>query len=157
MDCLGSRMSNSAAALLTALLLVAFLFVAGGLIGCADSGDPSLRFDSARIRLPVTGTDKSAGYFQVTNNTPDLLTLVAAQADNVRAIEFHTIIRDGDMMRMRRLDSVDVAPGETVEFGPGGKHLMMFGVGELGETVTVVLRSAQGGEYPHDFITFPPG
>lgn len=152
MDTQGIRAPNRAAALFLALLLVAM-----GLVGCAEPGDASLRFEDARIRLPVPGTDKSVGYFQVTNTTSVLITLVSAQATNVRAIEFHTIIRDGDMMRMRRLDSVDVAPGETVEFVPGGNHLMMFGVGELGETVTVVLRSAQGGEYPYTFTTFAPG
>ena len=152
MDAAGTRSRNHAARLFAALLLVAM-----SLVGCAERGDLSLRFEAARIRLPVPGTDKSVGYFQVTNTTSGVITLVSAQAANVRAIEFHTTVRDGDMMRMRRLDSVDVAPGETVEFVPGGNHLMMFGVGELGETVTVVLRSAQGGEYPTTFTTFAPG
>lgn len=152
MDAADTGSRSHAVSVIAALLLIAM-----SLVGCAQPDDASLRFEAARIRLPVPGTDKSVGYFQVTNTTSELITLISAQATDVRSIEFHTIVRDSDMMRMRRLDSVDVAPGETVEFVSGGNHLMLFGVGELGETVTVVLRSAQGGEYPTTFTTFAPG
>jgi copper(I)-binding protein len=39
-----------------------------------------------------------------------------------------TILEDG-VSRMRSLDTVEVAPGATVDFTPGGKHLMLMGIG----------------------------
>lgn len=115
---------------------------------------PSLSFDSARVRLPLPGTDKSVGYFEVTNNTDAPIVLVGARSEQARAVEFHTMVRDGDMMRMRRLQRVPIAPGETVSFAPGGNHLMIFGVAELTEPVGIVFTAEDGAEYDYPFRTF---
>lgn len=131
--------------------------VVGLLAACGDAPPQAVRFESARIRLPVPGTDKAVGYFQMTNNTDEVITLVGVRSGNVRSIEMHTMIREGDMMRMRRLQTVEVQPDETVEFVPGGRHLMMFGADGLGDRVDLVFNSVEGGEYRHTFTTFLPG
>jgi copper(I)-binding protein len=43
-------------------------------------------------------------------------------------VEIHTHEHDGDLMRMRRVDAIDLPPSERVELKPGGLHLMIFGV-----------------------------
>ena len=43
-------------------------------------------------------------------------------------VEIHTHEHDGDMMRMRRVEALDLPPGERVTLAPGGLHLMIFGV-----------------------------
>ena len=48
------------------------------------------------------------------------------------------------MMRMRRLSEVEVPAGGEVNFEPGGRHLMLFGVGALGEQVGIQLTGADG-------------
>lgn len=96
-----------------------------------------LTFTDARVRMPIPGQDKTVGYFSVTNEGGRPVALVAARAQGVRAIEIHTTLRDGDMVRMRRLNEVVVAPGETVAFEPGGRHLMLFGVTELPAEIDV--------------------
>jgi periplasmic copper chaperone A len=70
--------------------------------------------------------------------------LTGAYSDVVRAIEMHVTLRDGDMVRMRRLEEVVIAAGETVRFEPGGRHLMLFGVSELTEPVEIVLQQRDG-------------
>jgi copper(I)-binding protein len=132
--------------LITTLLLM--LLVSG----CAEPSP--LVFEDARIRLPVPGSDKSVGYFQLTNNSDADITISSAQAPDVRSIEFHTMTVVDDMMRMRRLDSFTVPAGESVSFESGGKHLMLFGVGELGATVELVFLSEAGVEYRQPFTTF---
>lgn len=37
---------------------------------------------------------------------------------------------DGAVMRMRPLDRLEIPAGGTVRLGPGGNHLMFFGVSE---------------------------
>lgn len=132
-------------------LVVAFL------AACGEVSPQAVQFESARIRLPVPGTDKAVGYFQMTNNTDAAITLVGVRSGNIRSIEMHTMIREGDMMRMRRLRTVEIQPDETVEFVPGGRHLMLFGADGLGDRVDLVFTSAEGGEYRHTFTTFLPG
>ena len=124
------------------------------LSGGCDPG--ALVFEDARIRLPVPGSDKSVGYFQLTNTTGADISISSAEAVGVRTIEFHTMTMDGDMMRMRRLSEFLVPAGERVAFVSGGKHLMMFGVGELGESVAVTFSSDDGVEYSHHFAVRAP-
>jgi copper(I)-binding protein len=60
-------------------------------------------------------------------------------------------MRDGDVMRMREVPSIEIPPGRTVTFGPGGLHLMMIGLTRplrQGETVPVTLRFERAGEVP---------
>jgi periplasmic copper chaperone A len=107
-------------------------------------GGERLSFAEARVRQPIPGQDKTVAYFTVSNQGGRPVSLVAARAEGVGAIEIHTTLRDGDMVRMRRLREVSVAPGETVVFEPGGRHLMLFRVTELPETLQVELDTAAG-------------
>jgi copper(I)-binding protein len=133
-------------ALISSLVLV--LLVGG----CADT--TPLDFEDAKIRLPVPGSDKSVGYFQLTNRSAQDITIIAAEAAGIRTIEFHTMMVVDDMMRMRRLDGFTVPAGESLSFESGGKHLMLFGVGELGDQVELVFRSDTGVEYRQPFTTY---
>jgi len=138
---------------MTPLLLLMGLMT-GMAAGCTPPAAGPLQFDSARIRLPLPGTDKTVGYFEVTNNSKDTIVLVSARSTAALTIEFHTMVQDGDMLRMRRLTEVPVVPGETVSFAPGGNHLMIFGVAELTEPVELVFIAGDGAEYSHSFRTF---
>jgi len=69
-----------------------------------------------------------AGYFDVTNNGETADTLIAATADFPR-VEVHKSFMDGDVARMMHMeDGVEIAPGETVSFAPGGFHIMLMGL-----------------------------
>ncbi|MEQ8483900.1 MAG: molybdate ABC transporter substrate-binding protein [Pseudomonadales bacterium] len=118
---------------------------------------PRLEFSQARVREPIPGQDKTVGYFNVTNQGGRPVTLVGARADGVRAIEMHTTLHEDGMARMRRLPEVVVAPGETVAFEPGGRHLMLFGVAAVPETLIVVLVTAGGDEIAVPFARFALG
>jgi copper(I)-binding protein len=118
---------------------------------------PRLEFSEARVREPIPGQDKTVGYFNVTNQGGRPVTLVGARADGVRAIEMHTTLHDDGMVRMRRLPEVVVTPGETVAFEPGGRHLMLFGVVGVPETLIVVLVTEGGDEIAVPFARFPLG
>lgn len=134
-----------------AVALLAVLLLAG----C--SADDPLVVSEARVRAPVPGQDKSVGYFTARNRSDDAITLVGAESDAVRAIEMHTTTRDGDVVRMRRLTEVVIPAGDTVRFEPGGRHLMLFGVAELGDEVEITLHTADGGRFPVRFETVPLG
>lgn len=117
--------------------------------GCGDGRAPAdqpLQVSDARVRVPIPGQDKTVGYFTARNAGAEELVLTGAYSDAVRAIEMHVTLRDGDMVRMRRLPEVVIAPGETVHFEPGGRHLMLFGVSELPEPVEIVLQQRNGTE-----------
>ncbi len=75
--------------------------------------------------------------------------LVSASTPVARTVELHTMIRDGDVMRMRPVEDIAVPPGQTVTLAPGGLHIMLIGLTqplELGSRVPLTLRFERAGE-----------
>ena len=59
------------------------------------------------------------------------------------------MVRDGDVMRMRPVQDIVIAPGQTVELRPGGLHIMMIGLSAAmnqGSRVPLTLRFERAGE-----------
>ncbi|MFN0219424.1 MAG: copper chaperone PCu(A)C [Hyphomicrobium sp.] len=52
--------------------------------------------------------------------------LVTVASPVAGRVEIHTHIMDGDVMKMRRVDSVELKPGESHILKPGGEHVMLF-------------------------------
>lgn len=116
------------------------------LSSCSDEPAVSepLQVTDAWIRKPVPPLDKTAGYFLITNHSPDKVVLTGARSDAARSIEFHETVQVDDMMRMRRLKQLELGPGESVQFAPGGKHLMIFGFKSVSSPVGIELQFSSG-------------
>lgn len=115
--------------------------------GQAQSGEALLSVDGVWAR-PSTGRT-GAAYFSVTNHggTGDVLTGITG--DVADKIELHDMTMDGNIMRMRKLETLAVAAGETVAAAPGGKHVMLIGLkGPLveGGTFPLVLHFQTAGD-----------
>lgn len=77
--------------------------------------------------------------------------LVSASSPQAEAIEIHTMEMDGNMMKMRKVDSLPVTESAPLILGPKGEHLMVYGLDEAlktGDTVDLLLtfRNADGLE-----------
>lgn len=118
-------------------LALAALVVLGTLAGCAEG--PALQVSEARVRQLIPGQETTVGYLTLRNTGARDRVLTAVASDAARAVEMHTTVRDGDVVRMRRLSEVVIPAGETVRFEPGGRHLMLFGVTDLKDPVQVSL------------------
>lgn len=117
----------------------------------------TIAVSDARIRTPAAGMDMTAAYLTLRNETTTAFELVAFESPVTDRIELHTMTQDGDMMRMRRLDRISVAPGETLTLEPGGLHLMIF---DLPTPLTVfhaTLIGADGRTLPVEFAVVPRG
>ena len=69
-----------------------------------------------------------AAYFVIHNagNTADRL--LSVETPIAEKAELHESVMQGDMMKMQRVPSVEIAPGGTATFAPMGYHVMMFGI-----------------------------
>jgi hypothetical protein len=103
-----------------ALLLILLAY----LVGCVRKD--TIEVSEAYLRPPVTGQTTAVGYFTIVNRGATAMVLKSASCAVASSIEIHTHVREGDMMRMRPLAEVAIAPDETVSFAPGGHHLMIF-------------------------------
>lgn len=114
-------------------------------LAVACSHPAALTVSDAWIRSPAPGGQTAAGYFKLANHTAKAVVLTGAQSDACASIEMHTTESDGTTMRMRPLDHVEVPPGGTVTFEPGGHHLMLLHyAGVTAPTIDVTLRFEDG-------------
>lgn len=101
----------------------------------------------AWIAAGPTVVKVNAGYLRVANDGAEPATLVGAESPRFTRIEMHrTEVTDGTGS-MRRETTLDIAPGSTLEFVPGGLHLMLFGATPVpvpGETIPLTLLFADG-------------
>lgn len=99
--------------------------VAPALAGEID--EPELLIDNMWVRAVPPVSSTTAGYFSVTNTSDETVTLLGFSTDIAGAGELHTMAAQEDgTRRMQRLRNVPIPAGETVEFAPGGHHLMLF-------------------------------
>lgn len=90
-----------------------------------------------------------AGFLKLTNNGTQPDRLVAATSPLAPVVELHSMVRDGDVMRMRPVQDITIAPGQTVELRPGGFHIMLVGLTaplNQGMRVPLNLRFERAGE-----------
>ena len=101
----------------------------------------------AWARPTVPGQTVGGGYFRI-DGGPTADRLLAVSADIAQSVELHTMRMDGDVMRMRQLDSVDVPAKQSVEFKPGGMHVMLIGLKtplKVGNNFPMTLRFEKAG------------
>ena len=104
-------------------LLLALL--AASLAACTSERVPLVATDVA-VNKPLPGTQMSAGYLTLTNNTEDAITITAVSSPEFGSVEMHETVLEDGVSRMRRLAGVEILPGASVIFEPGGKHLMLM-------------------------------
>lgn len=138
--------------------LIALLTGLAMVVGCSPTEPAAtLRASDARIRAPVGDQRVTAAYMNLHNATDQDFDLVRVESDTARAIELHTVIRDGDMTRMRRLERLPVPAGGTLTLAPGGAHLMIFGLTHPLREFHATLTAADGRTLDVSFDIIPPG
>ena len=138
-------MKSAAAAL---LLAVPLLVAAQGTV---------VKVDKPWARATVAGQDATGAYMTLTAAEP--LTLVGAASAAAGIVEIHQMKMEGDVMKMRAVDTLSLAPGTPLQFAPNGYHFMMMDLkapfragGQI--RMTLRFRDAKGGERIQD-VTVP--
>ena len=128
------RMSSALAAILLASC--------GG-----ESPPPAISIESAWARATAPGQSSTAAYFTIDNaGGGDRLVGVSSPAGQA---SLHSTMMDGGVMRMRRLDALDIPANTTVELKPGAIHVMIAGHDQplgAGQQLPLELRFERSGE-----------
>ena len=80
------------------------------------------------IVKPVVATGMTTAYGKITNSRAEAATLEAVSLDCADEVELHETIETAGRVSMVSLKAVSLAPGETLAFTPGKKHLMVMGL-----------------------------
>ena len=124
---------------------------AGVLMGLSFSSlaDEMLHWRDAWVRSLPPGAAVAAAYGSLMNHGSDTVTIVNVTSTTGTEAQMHDVIADGDQRKMVRLNSVDIAPGKSLVFEPGGRHIMLLGITdapEEGSDVALCAVSAMGTE-----------
>jgi periplasmic copper chaperone A len=106
-------------------LLAALAVMSAFVLGGCDRA-PVLAVDGAWVRLSATPRGPAAAYFTV-HGGPTADRLMEVSSPVVIRIEMHESMKNGSMMSMKPIaGGIEIPAGGTVDFKPGGRHLMLY-------------------------------
>lgn len=112
-----------------------------------------LRIDHPYAR--ATAAQNGAAYLTIENKGATGDRLVGAASPAAGKVELHTIIREGDVMKMRQVPAIELAPGGRTELKPGGFHIMLLGLAKPlreGERFPLTLDFEKAGKLDVDVV-----
>jgi hypothetical protein len=115
----------------------------------AASASEAITIEDAYVRAVPPGQPNSAAFMILTNTSGEDRALLAAQSDAAEVVELHTHRMEDGMMRMRKIDQIELPAGEVVKLEPGGLHVMLIGLtGQLepGDEVALNLGFDDGSQ-----------
>lgn len=134
--------------LLSMLLLISACAALPTQTATAPTGD-AVRIENPSAR-PASAGQNSAAYFSIVNPTGEDDLLLTAASSVAMATEVHETQNDNGVMRMiHQVDGVAVPAQSTVDFVPGGKHVMLMNLRQdlaAGQNFTVTLSFEKAGE-----------
>lgn len=113
---------------LKALAALAF-GVLGTIASAHEITAPGVQITHPWIALAPASAPTAAGYMRITNtgSAPDRL--IGVESGLAAMAMMHESRTDAaGIATMAHLEAVEIAPGETVVFAPGGKHVMFMGL-----------------------------
>jgi len=90
-----------------------------------------------------------AAYMVINNTGSEDDKLISAASDVAEAVEIHDMTMENDVMKMFRIDGIDIPAGGSATLQPGGKHVMFIGLYEkleIGQVITVTLEFEKSGQ-----------
>ena len=87
--------------------------------------------ENANIRMMPPGSPMTAGYFLITNNSNKDITLIGVSSSKFKSMEMHDIVKEGDMMKMVKQESITISANSKFEFKPMSYHLMFMAPKEV--------------------------
>jgi hypothetical protein len=76
----------------------------------------------------ATNAANGAAYMVIENRGQQPDRLLRASTPQAAKVELHTIMREGDIMRMREVPAIEIPAGGRTELKPGGLHVMLMGL-----------------------------
>ncbi|MDI5987365.1 copper chaperone PCu(A)C [Halomonas sp. M4R5S39] len=135
--------------------VIASLLLAAGLVLSTVATAHDYRLDDVRVSHPFAtpappGVPHGAAYVDIGVEGDEPAVLVGARSPASETVEFHDMSMDDGVMRMRRVERIDIPAGTLQTMRPGGGyHLMLMNLVtplNEGERFPLTLEFAERGE-----------
>ena len=131
-------------------LLAAMLAFATTAVSAHEYKAGSIEIKHPWSRATPKGASVAGGYLKLINTGTAPDRLVGGTSEIAGKFEIHEMSMDNGVMKMRPLaNGIEIKPGQTVEFKPGGYHLMFVGISkplEQGKRVKGTLEFEKAGK-----------
>ena len=111
-------------------------------------------------RATPPGSKIGVGFLRLKNAGGAAERVVGATSPVAGRVEMHVTTREGDVMKMRQVESFEIPAGGSFELKPGGAHLMLMGLQRpltQGERVPLTLKLENGGTLQVELTVEPLG
>jgi copper(I)-binding protein len=112
-------------------------------------------------RATARGATVGVGYMKITNDGQTADRLLGGSADAGSGFELHQTIMENGISKMRPVkDGLEIKPGQTVEFKPGGHHVMFTGLKKplsAGDHIKATLTFEQAGKVDIEYDVLAMG
>lgn len=108
-------------------IAIAGLALAGGVVQTTGVSD-TISVTDPYARAVPPGQPNSAIFMGLDNGTAQAHALVDAESSVAAVVELHSHTMEDGMMKMRRIERIDIPAAQTVSLEPGGLHLMLIGL-----------------------------
>jgi periplasmic copper chaperone A len=130
-----------------------------GVKAATPAGTIEIAAPWTRPAASVGGT--GAGYMKITNNGTEADMLLGGSSEAAERVEVHeTAVDDKGVASMRKLDAVELKPGQSIELKPAGMHLMLIGLKEplkVGGTLKAQLNFKKAGKVDVELVVKTAG
>lgn len=92
----------------------------------AEANPTGLVVSNARLVLPPVAGNPAAVYFDLRNQGERAVAVRRADIADAKSAAMHDMMEYNREMTMADMGPVTIRQGETLKFGPGGKHVMAF-------------------------------
>ncbi|MBI1260623.1 MAG: copper chaperone PCu(A)C [Rhizobiales bacterium] len=109
--------------------------------------EESVRVFDAWARASVLASRPGAAYVTIESTSDD--TLIGASTPVAEQVMIHAVEKDGDVSRMKHIETLELPAGERITLAPGGMHLMLMGLQDKlseGTTFPMTLSFENAGE-----------
>jgi copper(I)-binding protein len=93
-------------------------------LGFSAAAHAQVKVETPWARPTVQGQMAGGGFLRLQSAQADRL--VGGSTPAAGRVELHTMKMEGDVMRMRQLDAIELPAGKPVALEPGGLHLMLM-------------------------------
>jgi len=107
----------------------------------------SVEVTDAWVRATMPGQTVAGVYLHVKSMLR--ARVVGVKTGSAKTAEIHSMSQENGVMKMRKLDFLDLPPGETVTLEPRGNHVMLFDIRkplQAGERIKLTLVIEQEGK-----------
>jgi copper(I)-binding protein len=129
------------------LLLIALLGLGASPAASADFTAKGLTIGHPWTRPAAVG-GTGVGYLTIANTGKAADTLIGVDTPAAKSASVHRSALAGEVMTMRPVTALAIAPGQTVSLRPGGDHIMLVGLTRAlsqGEKIPVTLIFQKAG------------